>query len=135
MLKHLLPFLAPKPSGKSGLYTNAFCEEFVKIKRKGQLSSLGQYSVERSFQYKDHGEIIRNLNNLSLEEADNWRLGDHKSQSSWPICRNLDESVGFPTVLALGLRQSYLHFKGKADPSWHLDHLKKNFLMTGLFSP
>lgn len=52
------------------------------------------------------------LNNLSLEEADNWRPGDHKNKSSQSICRNLKESVGYPTAVALGLSQSSFQGEG-----------------------
>jgi len=38
---------------------------------------LGQYNVGKSWGKEDHGEVIHMLNNLFLEEADNWRPGDH----------------------------------------------------------
>ena len=88
---------------------------------------MGEYNVGKSWGKEDHGEIIHILNNLSLEEADNWRPGDHKNHSSQSICRNFEESTGFPTAEAQGLYQFYAHFKMQGHLSWFLDYWKKIF--------
>lgn len=54
---------------------------------------------------EDQGEIVSKLNNLSAAESDNWRSSDHKNPGFQSICRNLKESIRYPSIMAWGLNQ------------------------------